>query len=159
MRRAVLALAGTAAGVTGVLLYRSPSTVQPIGAERAPVGPTPSPSASPSETAATVASFTGPRVPAFQKKMGYVFGVVQVVVRISNGRMTSIAIPVAPPVGDTGGRGTQPITASITDFALPILKKEALAGQTAQIHTVSGATYTAEAFMSSLQGALALARR
>jgi uncharacterized protein with FMN-binding domain len=48
---------------------------------------------------------------------------------------------------------------SISAYAAPILRREALAAQSAKIDTVSGASYTSEAYMQSLQSALDLARR
>ena len=155
MRRVILALAATVAIVVAVLLYRSPPVAAPR-AKPAESTPTPTPSASP--TAAT-GDFTGPRVQAFQRKMGYVFGDVQVVVTLRAGQIVAIRTPVAPPDGDTGGRGTRPITESITQFALPLLTREAIKAQSASIQSVSGATYTASAFIASLQAALLQAHR
>ena len=42
----------------------------------------------------------------------------------------------------------------ISQFAEPILQSEALQAQSAQIDTVSGATYTSDAYRASLQSAL-----
>jgi uncharacterized protein with FMN-binding domain len=42
----------------------------------------------------------------------------------------------------------------ISQTAGPILRQEALAAQNAQIHTVSGATYTSNGYRQSLQAAL-----
>ena len=157
MRRVILSLAATVAIVVAVLLYRSPPVAAPAAKPTQPT-PTPSPTASPSATAAT-GVFTGPRVQAYQRKMGYVFGDVQVMVTLRAGRIVSITTPVAPPDGDTGGRGTRPITQSITEFAVPLLTSEAMRAQSADIHSVSGATYTADAFIASLQAALLQAKR
>ena len=157
MRRVTLALAATVAIVVAVLLYRSPPVSAPRATEPGPT-PTPTPSPSASPTAAS-GIFTGPRVQAFQRKMGYVFGDVQVVVTLRDGQIVAITTPVAPPVGDTGGSGTKPITESITQFALPLLTREAIRAQSANIQSVSGATYTANAFIASLQAALLQAHR
>jgi uncharacterized protein with FMN-binding domain len=43
---------------------------------------------------------------------------------------------------------------SISAQAAPILRQEALAAQSAQIDAVSGATYTSEGYMQSLQSAI-----
>lgn len=161
MRRVVIALAATTAIVVAVLLYRSPPVAAPSAA---PSGRTPSPSPSTSPTTSASPSgatgvFSGPRVRAYQRKMGYVFGYVQVAVTLRAGRIVAISTPVVPPAGDTGGSGTRPITESITQFAVPLLTREALSAQSAHIQSVSGATYTAEAFIASLQAALLQARR
>ncbi|WP_020573953.1 FMN-binding protein [Actinopolymorpha alba] len=42
----------------------------------------------------------------------------------------------------------------IASYAAPELRKEALAAQSAQIDSVSGATYTSEGYIRSLQSAL-----
>ena len=42
----------------------------------------------------------------------------------------------------------------IAQYALPILMKETTAQQSAQIDMVSGATYTSEGYLQSLQSAL-----
>jgi uncharacterized protein with FMN-binding domain len=42
----------------------------------------------------------------------------------------------------------------INQRALPILEQEALASQSAAIDTVSGATYTSEGYIQSLQSAI-----
>jgi uncharacterized protein with FMN-binding domain len=49
-------------------------------------------------------------------------------------------------------------SARISDYAGPILRREALQAQNARIDLVSGATYTSESYQESLQGALDRAR-
>ncbi len=49
-------------------------------------------------------------------------------------------------------------SAQINARALPVLKQEVLAAQSAGIATVSGATYTSQAYITSLQSALDQAR-
>ena len=46
----------------------------------------------------------------------------------------------------------------IAQQSLPVLEQEAISAQSADIDTVSGATLTSEAFMKSLDSALATAR-
>jgi uncharacterized protein with FMN-binding domain len=156
MRRVVLTLALTLAVLVAVLRYHSPPTGAPI--DKAEASPRPAPSTSPSSAAGS-GVFTGPRVRAYQPKMGYSFGDVQVVLTMQGGRIVSVASPIVPPDGDTGAAGTRPITQSISAFAVPLLRSEALRAQSAQIQAVSGATYTADAFISSLQAALLSVRR
>jgi len=48
---------------------------------------------------------------------------------------------------------------SISNEAGPLLRREALQAQSAQIHLVSGASYTSESYVESLQGALDHANR
>jgi len=74
------------------------------------------------------------------------WGPVQVEVTISGGRITAITVPVYP----DGNRKDQEINAR----ALPILVREALDAQKADVDMVSGATVTSEGYVESLQGAL-----
>ena len=73
------------------------------------------------------------------------FGPVQVQVTISGGQITDVTALELP----TGGRSGR-----ISSFAEPALRSEVLSAQTASVDIVSGATYTSEAYMQSLQSAL-----
>ena len=74
------------------------------------------------------------------------FGDVQVEVVISGGKITDVK---ALHLTDAEGRSVQ-----ISNYAAPILRQEVLASQSASVSNVSGATYTADAYLSSLQSAL-----
>lgn len=73
------------------------------------------------------------------------YGPVQVKVTVRNGQLTDVQA-VALPTGGTSG--------SIADYSAPMLRREALAAQSADIHSVSGATYTSQGYATSLQAAL-----
>jgi len=87
------------------------------------------------------------------------FGALQVVIRIKKTtvgkkvrrRITAISVPVYP---NHTGRSLY-----ISENAIPILRSEALQAQGARIDLVSGATYTSDAFASSLQSAILKAKR
>jgi uncharacterized protein with FMN-binding domain len=97
------------------------------------------PSATPAPSAASGSSqVTGPTVSTR-------FGPVQVQVTVSDGKVTEITALQLP----SGGRSGR-----ISEVAEPILHNEALSAQSAQIDTVSGATYTSDAYERSLQAAL-----
>ncbi|MET8157299.1 FMN-binding protein [Sphaerisporangium sp. NPDC005289] len=74
------------------------------------------------------------------------WGPVQVEVTLSGRKVTAIRVLRSP---DGNRRDIV-----INERALPILEQEALAAQSAQIDTVSGATYTSEGYARSLQSAL-----
>ncbi|MEV4508496.1 FMN-binding protein [Dactylosporangium sp. NPDC049525] len=74
------------------------------------------------------------------------WGDVQVTITVAGGKITGVTVPVYP---DTNGRDRQ-----INARALPILTRETLAAQSADIDTVSGATVTSEGYKTSLQAAL-----
>ena len=74
------------------------------------------------------------------------FGAVQVQVTFQNGTITDVVTLQAPSADRR--------SAEITNYSVPRLRSEALAAQSAQIDTVSGATYTSVAYARSLQSAL-----
>jgi len=83
-------------------------------------------------------TFTGPSV--FVN-----YGNVQVQITVVNGVITDAQAIKAP-----GGRNDR-----YTNMAVPILKKQTLAAQSANIKGASGASYTSYGWFKSLQGALA----
>jgi hypothetical protein len=98
-------------------------------------------------TAARSIKYTGKTVAAHQ------WGTVTVnVTLLSSGSGTAATRRFT----DLGGGYTYHTSRShfIMSQALPILRQEFLAAQSAKIHLVSGATYTSEAFVQSLQSAL-----
>ena len=74
------------------------------------------------------------------------FGTVQVQVTLQNGTITDVQALQLP----SGGGHTGQVSA----YAGPQLRSEALQAQSAQIDTISGATYTSEGYIQSLQSAL-----
>ena len=74
------------------------------------------------------------------------FGDVQVEIKVSGGRIVDVQALQLP----SDHRRSQ----SISNYAGPLLRTEALQSQSAQIDGVSGATYTSAAYAESLQGAI-----
>jgi uncharacterized protein with FMN-binding domain len=115
-----------------------------------------SPAATPSSAAATASSassattktVTGSAVRVGEG--GRSFGVVQVRLTLTNGKVTA-ATTVQDPEDD-------PHSAQISQFAVPILNQEVLSAQSASIDAVSGATYTSGAYAQSVQAALDAAK-
>jgi uncharacterized protein with FMN-binding domain len=85
-------------------------------------------------------TFTGPSV-------NVNYGNVQVKITVVNGRITDAVAVVAP-----SGKNDR-----YTNMAVPTLKKQTLAAQSANIQGVSGASYTSYGWFTSVQGALAQA--
>jgi FMN-binding domain len=77
------------------------------------------------------------------------FGGVQASITFSGRKITGIAIS-APQNSSQ--------SASINQQAVPLLQRGTLQAQSAQVNTVSGATYTSQAYAQSLQAALSQAR-
>ncbi len=74
---------------------------------------------------------------------------VQISAVITGGRLTDVQFS-----GNTGGPNR---SQQIYSYAMPKLKSEAISAQSASVDTISGATYTSEAFRQSLASALAQA--
>jgi uncharacterized protein with FMN-binding domain len=124
-------------GSDGGSAVRTPAT-RPVS----PPTPEPTPAPTPAPPAAFSGTIAGPAV-------WMVFGPVQVQVTFSNGRMTDIVTLQTP---------TDSHSLALAKKACPILRSEALAAQSASVNTVSGATYTSQAYLSSLQGAIDLTK-
>lgn len=74
------------------------------------------------------------------------FGAVQVAITVAGGQITDVT---AVHLTDEDGRSV-----SISNRAAPILRREVLAAQSAQVQAVSGATYTSDGYLTSLQSAI-----
>ncbi|SCE84604.1 FMN-binding domain-containing protein [Micromonospora haikouensis] len=74
------------------------------------------------------------------------WGPVQVRITVSAGKITDVTALQMP---DGNHRDQQ-----INDYAVPILRQSALAAQSADIDTVSGATVTSDGYRESLQAAI-----
>jgi FMN-binding protein len=74
------------------------------------------------------------------------YGPVQIQVKIKNHKIVDVRALRAP---DSNGRD-----AEINGYALPQLRAEVLAAQSARVDTVGGATYTSDGYRKSLQSAL-----
>jgi uncharacterized protein with FMN-binding domain len=75
-----------------------------------------------------------------------IYGPVQVQITVKSGRVTASTAVTYP-------QGT-PRDAQINAFAIPELNREAVSAGSAKIDMVSGATYTSQGYVTSLQSAL-----
>ena len=144
-KRPFLAVLVCGTALVLVLNFKTPSLppVAPAGSMRIVEGEGccgPMPSADSSASVASLSgTFTGSAV---QTR----FGPVQVRVTLEDGRITRVeAIQV--PDGD-------PRSSQISDSAIPVLVEGTLQAQSSQVDSISGATYTCQAFMQSLESAL-----
>ncbi|MEU5086765.1 FMN-binding protein [Streptomyces sp. NPDC021356] len=135
LRRIVLASAATVSGLV-MLLSLKPHTPPRIAA-----APVPVPSGSP----AAVGGSSGTRSVTGETAQTR-WGPVQVRITVEGGRITDVTA-VAYPTDN-------PRDQEINSYALPALRREALAAQSADIDSVSGATYTSDGYRRSLQSAL-----
>ena len=142
-------------GNTGApVVATNPGTVeQPTNTTPPPsTTPTPTPTPVPTPTPAPTpapkgqykdGSYTGAVADAF-------YGPMQVRAVISGGKISDVQFLQYP-----SDRGT---TLRISQNAMPILKQEAIANQSAKVNAISGATQTVDGFVQSLSSALAQAK-
>jgi uncharacterized protein with FMN-binding domain len=153
LRRIVLASAATVSGMVLLLSLKphtSPALATTAANPPAASGsPAPSGGSSPSGGAGS-GTRTGSKT-ATGDTVQTRWGPVQVRVTIKSGRLTEVTA-VQYPQGN-------PRDQEINSYALPRLRREALAAQGAHIDMVSGATYTSTGYQQSLQSALDSAGR
>ncbi|MEU6604728.1 FMN-binding protein [Streptomyces shenzhenensis] len=140
IRRVVLATAATVSGV--VLLLTLKPASDPASASAAGAAPQQTAAAQESPQGGAQAAGSG-TVTGDAARTQY--GAVQVRLTVSGGRITEAAAVQAP----KGGTSDQK-----TALAVPKLNQAAVAAQSAQIDSVSGATYTSNGYKQSLQSAL-----
>ncbi|MFF4565340.1 FMN-binding protein [Streptomyces sp. NPDC001435] len=148
LRRIVLASAATVSGMV-LLLSLKPHTSPALAVgTRSPV---PSSSASASAGGSSGGSSSSSKSTTGTKtvtgdSVQTRWGPVQVRVTVKNGKLTKVTAVTYPQ--------DNPRDQEISSYAIPQLRREALAAQSAEIDTVSGATYTSDGYRQSLQSAL-----
>ena len=183
MKRTPLVLASTVAGLTGVAVFHSTPQKVVLSAlnataattpTTASAAPTPSAGATPTTSATTVTPTTTPTAAATPTMsataaavpsttstvvaasasrsatgpvVNYYYGQLSVKVTASGTKITGITIA-------TLSDGGNPYSAYVDHASLPMLQREAMSAQSANIQGVSGASYTSAGFAQSLQGAL-----
>jgi len=163
MRRVILTIAGTIAGLVALLSFKSHLPTAPSASvsttggssSTAGTGSTGGTSA-PSSSAATVpgefpmgslaGTLTAGETAVTGQVANTVYGPVQIQLVMRNGKIVKVAVLRQPAntVNDI----------RIGDFAFPKLIGETLTAQTAKIDAVSGASYTSAGYIQSLQSAL-----
>ena len=168
-KRAIAALVTTAIALVLLLSFKTPADSAAAGGAPAlvsigpdsSVGPAPSSAPSVAAGAGETPSPTGSRRPGATPAPTKVavkgsgtypgdavqepFGVIQVQATLANGKLTAVTVVQMPTRGRSG---------FISADAAPILQSEAISAQSANIDSVSGATYTSQAYAQSLQSAL-----
>jgi uncharacterized protein with FMN-binding domain len=163
MRRAVLALGGTVAGLILLLSFRSHTAapaaagVSAGGSDSMPASPpamaapttaAPMPGATKAKPTAMAGGGTGMTAPKVVTGdvINSPYGPSQVAVTLSAGKITKVTILQHTDDGE--------MSQEIDGPALPKLVNETLAAQSAMIDAVSGASYTSAGYIKSLQSAL-----
>lgn len=146
---AVLLVAGKAAIAPPphrVVLAGPPGVHHKAASPKAPPRPAPSSGSAPSSQAQAPAS----PVTVLGQPENANYGMVQVKLTLVGGRITDVQAVQMP----SGGRSSD-----IAAYAAPQLRTEVLQAQSAQIDTVSGASYDSQAYAQSVQSALDSAPR
>jgi len=165
MRRVILAVTGTIAGLVALLSFKSHVPSAPVAATAGGPGGTSSSSA-PSSSSSSSSSSGGQtevvpgafpqgsiarNLPAGEaavdgKVASTAYGPVQIQLIERSGKIVKVAVLVQP---------TNTLhDVQIGEFAFPKLISETLAAQSSKIDAVSGATYTSAGYVKSLQSAL-----
>ncbi len=169
MKRAPIVLVATAAGLAGVMSFHTRSASLTPGAAAATsttsatspsssaATTTPPSATSPSSSTSHSTSTTAPgstttTAPVENRSatgaaVDYNYGVLSVSVSVSSRHITNVTIASI----DEGGNQ---LSESIDQRSIPTLEQEALQAQSANIQSVSGASYTSAGFVQSLQSAL-----
>ncbi|WP_328975465.1 FMN-binding protein [Streptomyces canus] len=138
LRRIVLASAATVSGMVMLLSLKphaSPQTALAL----------PVPSSSASASGGSGSAATGTKTVTGDTVQTR-WGPVQVRITIKGGKLTEVTAVTYPT--------DNPRDQEINSYAIPRLRTEALQAQSAEIDTVSGATYTSDGYRQSLQSAL-----
>jgi uncharacterized protein with FMN-binding domain len=165
LRRVILAICATAVGLVLLLSFKTHSQSAVTGASPAAAlgSPTPGPDASGAVGSANVQAGAagGANVQARATKSSpaaagghtvtgaawpTIYGPVQVKVTVAGGKVTA-ATAVEYPLNT-------PRDQQINAYAIPQLNAETVAAGSARIDAVSGATYTSQGYIGSLQNAL-----
>jgi uncharacterized protein with FMN-binding domain len=165
MRRPVIVIAATVAGLVGLLSFHTPpahlglsglsgasaSRVTPSTSTAAGTAPNPT-MTTPVSTPASTAVAPTTTAPATSRtvtgdSVNYSWGVLAVSVTATGRTITKVGIASL----DDGGN---PRSQSIDQQSIPILEQQTMQAQSANIQGVSGASYTSSGFQQSLQSAL-----
>jgi uncharacterized protein with FMN-binding domain len=151
VRRAVIAIAGTIAGLVALLGYKSGSAPDRVAA--GPGSSLPADTAPPT-TSTTSRSTRRPATPTTAAAPRSIigtdvpnkFGDVQVRVVVQGGHITDVQAIQLP--------SDRRRSAYLSQVAEPRLRLEVLNAQSSRIQVVSGATYTSRSYAESVQSAL-----
>ncbi|MGW4320111.1 FMN-binding protein [Streptomyces sp. NPDC004684] len=144
LRRIVLASAATVSGLV-MLLALKPHTPPQIAAAPAPAASAGASAPGGAAGSGGTTGSTGTKTVTGESAQTR-WGPVQVRITLEGGRITDVTAVVYPT--------ENPRDQEINSYAIPELRREALAAQSADIDSVSGATYTSDGYRTSLQSAL-----
>jgi uncharacterized protein with FMN-binding domain len=161
MRRVILAVTGTIAGLVALLSFKSHVPSSPVAATAGGTGSGSSSSAAPASSkgggqtevvpgafpqGSIAKNLAAGETAVDGKVANTAYGPVQIQLIERSGKIVKVAVLVQP---------TNTLhDVQIGEFAFPKLISETLTAQNAKIDTVSGASYTSAGYIRSLQSAL-----
>jgi uncharacterized protein with FMN-binding domain len=153
MRRVILAVTGTIAGLVALLSFKSHDPTTPVAATSGTGGASSTSSSSssssttvPGEFQSGAGTLTTGETTITGKVANTVYGPVQIELVVKSHKIVKVAVLEQP---------TNTIhDIQIGEFAFPKLISETLAAQDAKVDAVSGASYTSAGYISSLQSAV-----
>jgi uncharacterized protein with FMN-binding domain len=153
MRRVILAVTGTIAGLVALLSFKSHDPTMPVAATSGTGGASSTSSSSssssttvPGEFQSVAGTLTTGETTITGKVANTVYGPVQIELVVKSHKIVKVAVLEQP---------TNTIhDIQIGEFAFPKLISETLAAQDAKVDAVSGASYTSAGYISSLQSAV-----
>jgi uncharacterized protein with FMN-binding domain len=151
LRRVIFAIVATAAALVFLLSFKTHSSPAAASSPAAGGSPDrgaakPHRSAGSSATSRGSTSARGASRTVTGDEAQTMYGPVQVKITVAGGKVTA-ANAIEYPLND-------PRDQQINSYAIPALNSEAVAASSAHIDTVSGATYTSQGYITSLQSAL-----
>lgn len=161
MRRVLLSILGTVVGLVALLTFKTQGHPLAVGPGGLPSAAAPAPAATSSRGSGGAATSAPPdpsratssRPPSSATTRRFVgtavetrYGIVQVAVTTTGRKISNVAFVQLTAFDDR--------SQEINSAAGPILLQETLTAQNANIDSVSGASYTSEGYVQSLQSAL-----
>ena len=150
MRRVILAVTGTIAGLVALLSFKAHVPTMPVAATTGTGGGSSTSSSSsrtiPGEFQSVAGTLTTGETAITGKVANTVYGPVQIELVVKSHKIVKVAVLEQP---------TNTIhDIQIGEFAFPKLISETLAAQNAKVDAVSGASYTSAGYIASLQSAV-----
>src|SRR6266436_10240009 len=152
MRRVILAVTGTIAGLVALLSFKAHAPTVPVAATSGTGSGSSSSSSSssartiPGEFQSVAGPLTAGETAITGKVANTVYGPVQIQLIVKSHKIVKVAVLEQP---------TNTIhDIQIGEFAFPKLISETLSAQNAKVDAVSGASYTSDGYISSLQSAV-----
>jgi uncharacterized protein with FMN-binding domain len=149
MRRVILAVTGTIAGLVALLSFKAHVPTVPVASTSGTGGSSTSLSSSrtiPGEFQSVAGPLTAGETTITGKVANTAYGPVQIELVVKSHKIVKVAVLEQPAntIHDI----------QIGEFAFPKLISETLTAQNAKVDAVSGASYTSAGYISSLQSAV-----